>query len=245
MANYKKVLLGALNLFIYLLYSSVLFPTAQTILSDWMNKKLRLELEMDEGDEEEDEEEQTEEPPANLNYRNFNGTDLCCYKKQHEQITFDYYYYYYDDFLDMYSQLALEDESFEVRQFLQDLMETDVMDCETVQGLRLDKDNEKKRGRDPNVTMQIRHKQVKERRAQREAERERQRKEQEARWEALEEAKRLEGGEQRRRKQEAQRQEQLLQQEVVRLRREMQEKRSMEQLARKRSLTITLYRAGQ
>lgn len=227
MANYKKVLLGA-----------VLFPTAQTILSDWMNKKLRLELEMD---EEEDEEEQTEEQPANLNYRNFNGTDLCCYNKQYEQITFDYYYF----FLDMYSQLALEDESFEVRQFLQDLMETDVMDCETVQGLRLDKDNEKKRGRDPNVTMEIRHRQVKERRAQRETERERQRREQEARREALEEAKRLEGEEQRRRKQEAQRQEQLLQQEVVRLRREMQEKRSMEQLARKRSLTISLYRAGQ
>ncbi|XP_053467453.1 coiled-coil domain-containing protein 191 isoform X1 [Ictalurus furcatus] len=180
------------------------YSEAQTILSDWMNKKLRLELEMDEEDEEE---EQTEEEPAKLNYTNFN---------------------------DMYSQLAAEDESFEVRHFLQDLMEIDVMDRKTVQGLRLDVDDEKKRGPDPNVTMEIRHKQVKERRAQRDAEWERQRREQEAQREALEEAKRLECKEQRRRKQEAQRQEELLQQEVVRLRREMQEKKRMEQLARKR-----------
>lgn len=143
-------------------------------------------------------------------------------------------------FSDMYSQLAAEDESFEVCHFLQGLMETDVMDCETVQGLRLDVDNEKKRSRDPNVTMEIRHRQVKERREQRDAERKRQRREQEARREALEEAKQLECEEQRRRKREAQRQEELLQQEVVRLRRELKEKRSMEQLARKRFIIIII-----
>ncbi|KAK3515552.1 hypothetical protein QTP70_024400 [Hemibagrus guttatus] len=181
------------------------YSEAQTILNDWMNKKLRLELKMDE--DEEEEERKTEEEPANLNYRNFN---------------------------DMYSQLAPVDESFEVRHFLQDLMETHVMDTETVQGLRQDTDNEKKRGRDPTLTMEIRHKQVKERRAQRDAAQEKQRREQDARREALEEAKRLESEEQRRRKQEAQRQEELLQQEVVRLRRDMQEKRSMEQRARQR-----------
>lgn len=134
----------------------------------------------------------------------------------------------------MYSQLALEDESFEARHFLRDLMETDVVDSETVQGLWLDVDSEKKRGSDPNITMEIRHQQVRERRAQRDAARERRRGEQEAQRKALEEAKRLECEEQRRRKKEAQRQEQLLQQEVVRLRREMQEKRSVGQLARKR-----------
>lgn len=138
----------------------------------------------------------------------------------------------------MYSQLAPVDESFEVRHFLQDLMETHVMDSETVQGLHQDTDNEKKRGRDPTVTMEIRHKQVKERRVQRDAAREKQRREQEARKEALEEAKRLESEKQRRKKQEAQRQEELLQQEVVRLRREMQEKRSMEQRARQRFIII-------
>ncbi|KAF5903632.1 coiled-coil domain-containing protein [Clarias magur] len=184
------------------------FSEAQTILSDWMNKKLRLELEVDEDEEEkEDEEEQIEEQPAHSNYKNFNG---------------------------IYSQLAAEDESFEVRHFLQDLMEKDVMHSEVAQGLWLDADDEKKRGRDPNVTMEVRHQQVKERRAQREAERERRLREQEAQKEALAEFKRLECEEQRKREKEAQRQEALLQQEVVRLRRLVREKRSTEQQGRKR-----------
>lgn len=64
------------------LHSSVLCPSAQTVLSDWMNKKLRLELEMD---EEEDDEDQTEEQPANLNYKTFNGTALCDITKKKTQ----------------------------------------------------------------------------------------------------------------------------------------------------------------
>ncbi|XP_027030885.2 coiled-coil domain-containing protein 191 isoform X2 [Tachysurus fulvidraco] len=179
------------------------YSEAQIILDDWMKKKLRQELEMDE----EEEEQKTEEEPERLNYRNFH---------------------------DVYSQLEPLDESFEVHHFLQDLMGTDLMDCETVQSLCQDTDMEKKRGLDPTATMEIRHKQVKERRSQRDAARKQQQREQEARREALEKAKQLESKEQRRRKQEARRQEELLQQEVVRLRREMQEKRSMEQKARKR-----------
>lgn len=139
----------------------------------------------------------------------------------------------------MYSQLVPVDESFEVRHFLQDLMDTDVMNCETAEGLCQETDIVKKRVYDPTFTMEIRHKQVKERRAQIDATLERQRREQEARREALEEVKRLQNEEQRRKKQEAWRQEELLQQEVVRLRREMQQTRSMEQLARKRFITIT------
>lgn len=138
-------------------------------------------------------------------------------------------------FSGIYSQLACEDESFEARHFLQELMEKDVMHSEAVRGLWLDADDEKKRGRDPNVTMEVRHQQVKERRAQREAERERRLREQEARKEALAEVKRLECQEQRKREKEAQRQDGLLQQEVVRLRKLMREKRSTEQQGRKRS----------
>ncbi|KAK2814892.1 hypothetical protein Q7C36_023158 [Tachysurus vachellii] len=179
------------------------YSEAQIILDDWMKKKLRQELEMDE----EEEEQKSEEEPERLNYRNFH---------------------------DIYSQLEPQDESFEVHHFLQDLMETDLMDCETVQSLCQDTDKEKKRGLDPTVAMEMRHKQVKERRSQREAARKQQHREQEARREALEKAKQLESKEQRRREQEARRQEELLQQEVVRLRREMQEKRSMQQKARKR-----------
>lgn len=77
MTGCRTPLLSNLSLSVYL-YSSVAYPTAQTILSDWMSKKLRLELEMDEdgNQEEEEEEKEEEEQPANLNYRNFHGTDL-------------------------------------------------------------------------------------------------------------------------------------------------------------------------
>ncbi|KAL7840772.1 hypothetical protein AOLI_G00260950 [Acnodon oligacanthus] len=183
------------------------YSEAQAILTDWMNTKLRLELEVDEEEEEQIGSGKIESPEktANLNYKNFD---------------------------DMYSQLAQEDESFEVYNFLQDLMETELLDSRAVDGLRLDAETERK-CRDPSITMQVRHQQVKERRLRRDAERVKQHKEQEARREAREEAQRLEREEQRKRKQEACRQEELLQQEIMRLRREMDEKRSMEQFARK------------
>lgn len=206
-------------------------PTAQIILDDWMKKKLRQELEMDE----EEEEQKTEEEPERLNYRNFHGTDVCDIKKKRNNVNGSHLIILSVClFSDIYSQFEPQDESFEVHHFLQDLMEKDLMDCETVQSLCQDTDKEKKRGLDPTVAMEIRHNQVKERRSQRDAARKQQHREQEARREALEKAKQLESKEQRRRKQEARRQEELLQQEVVRLRREMQEKRSMEQKARKR-----------
>ncbi|XP_076868794.1 coiled-coil domain-containing protein 191 [Brachyhypopomus gauderio] len=187
---------------------------AQAILSDWMNRKLRLELEMDEEGQELIGSNKMETPelmelkqPAHLNYKNFD---------------------------DMYSQLAQEDESFEVHNFLQDLMKAEVLDSGTAEDLGLDAETEKKqRGRDPGVTMELRHRQVKENRARREVERERQRRVEEVRREAREEAWRLERAEQRRKQQEARQQEELLQQEVMRLRREMQERRRTEELARK------------
>ncbi|XP_072544994.1 coiled-coil domain-containing protein 191 isoform X2 [Salminus brasiliensis] len=183
------------------------YSEAQAILSDWMNTKLRLELEIDEEEEEMIGSSNTESPEkrANLNYNNFD---------------------------EMYSHLAQEDESFEVNNFLQDLMETEVLNSREVEGLRLDTKTEEKR-RDPRITMQVRHQQVKERRLRRDAERERQHREQEAKREAREEAQRLEHEDQSRRKQEACRQEGLLQQEMLRLRRHLEEKRNTEQLARK------------
>ncbi|XP_026871980.2 coiled-coil domain-containing protein 191 [Electrophorus electricus] len=189
------------------------YSEAQAVLSDWMNRKLLHELEMDEEGEELicSNEMQTPElialnQSANLNYKNFD---------------------------DMYSHLAQEDESFVVHNFLQDLMETEVLDSGISEDLCLDLEKEKKRGRDPGVTMELRHRQVKENRVRREAAQERQRREAEVRREAREQARRLEWAKQRRKQQEARKQEELLQQEVIRLRREMQGKRRTEQLARK------------
>lgn len=59
-------------------------------------------------------------------------------------------------------------------------------------------------------------------------------KEREDQQEARVEAKRREREQEKRRKQEARRQEDMLQQEMVRLRRQMEEKRCLQQLARQR-----------
>lgn len=75
---------------------------------------------------------------------------------------------------------------------------------------------------------------VRENRAQREAERQRQQREREAQRDAREEAKRRVGREETMKKKEAQRQEEMLQQEMVRLRRQMEERRPLEQLVRQR-----------
>ncbi len=131
----------------------------------------------------------------------------------------------------MYFQLAQEEENTVVHNFLQDLMETEVLDLGIVEDLKVDSDQNKKRWRDPSITMEVRHKQVKENRIRRDAERNKLRKEKEVLREAREEAWQLEKEKQRKKRQEARRQEELIQQEMIRLRREMEEKRSVEQLA--------------
>lgn len=75
---------------------------------------------------------------------------------------------------------------------------------------------------------------VRENRALREAERQRQQGEREARRGTREEAKRREREEETRKKQQARRQEEMMQQEMVRLRRQMEERRGLEQLVRQR-----------
>lgn len=75
---------------------------------------------------------------------------------------------------------------------------------------------------------------VRENRARREAERQRQQRERVSQLGAREEAKRREHEEEARKKQEARRQEELVQQEMVRLRRQMEERKTLEQLVRKR-----------
>lgn len=131
----------------------------------------------------------------------------------------------------MYFHLAQDEENTVVHNFLQDLMETEVLDLGTVEDLKVDSNQNKKRWRDPSITMEVRHKQVKENHMRRDAERNKLRKEKEALRDAREEAWQLEKEKQRKKRQEARRQEELIQQEMIRLRREMEEKRSVEQLA--------------
>ncbi|KAF4095866.1 coiled-coil domain-containing protein 191 [Onychostoma macrolepis] len=181
------------------------YSEAQSILSEWMNQKLRLELEM--GDDEEEEEMEESKQLVKTTQSSYNNFD------------------------DMYFHLAQEEENTVVHNFLQDLMETEVLDLGIVEDLKVDSDQNKKRWRDPSITMEVRHKQVKENRMHRDAERAKLRKEKEVLREAREEAWQLEKEMQRKKRQEARRQEELIQHEMIRLRREMEEKRSVEQLA--------------
>ncbi|XP_034717575.1 coiled-coil domain-containing protein 191 [Etheostoma cragini] len=189
------------------------YSEAQALLGDWLNSKLRLELEVEEEDdlvcssERRSSAAHAMSQPAALNFCNFD---------------------------DLYNCLAEEEEHSAVNSFLQDLMEQEVLDSGGIEELAMDVGQTRKKFRDPTVTMEARHLQVRENRARQEAERQRQQREREARRGATEEAKRRERVEDTRKKQQARRQEEMVQQEMVRLRRQMEERRSLEQLVRQR-----------
>ncbi|KAK7123764.1 hypothetical protein R3I93_022012 [Phoxinus phoxinus] len=189
------------------------YSEAQSILSEWMNQKLRLELEMD--DDEEEEEMSSSKKDESKSKQLVKTTQPS-----------------YNNFDDMYFHLAQEEDNSVVHNFLQDLMDTEVLDFGIMENLKGDSDQSKKKWRNPSITMEVRHKQVKESRMRRDAERDKLRKEKEVLKEAREEAWQLEQEKQRKKRQQAHRQEELIQQEMIRLRREMEEKRSVEQLAR-------------
>ncbi|KAK6486007.1 coiled-coil domain-containing protein 191 [Huso huso] len=188
------------------------YTEAQELLHDWMNSKLRLELEIDEEDGLVNRTTPKPAPskpqtPPFLRYNKFDVTDL-------------------------YSHLEQEVESSTAHRFLQELMEKEVVDSGILEDLRMDKDKETKRRKDPRLTMELRHQQVKENRARRLAELERLRREKALKREVQAEAQRLLQEEERRRLLEARRQEEEIQREVVRLRKEMADKKSITDQAR-------------
>ncbi|XP_068438049.1 coiled-coil domain-containing protein 191 [Clinocottus analis] len=189
------------------------YSEAQALLGDWLNSKLRLELEVEEEDDLMCCDERrspvvlASAQPAALNYSNFD---------------------------DLYNCLAGEDEQSAVNKFVQDLMEQEVLDSGVMEELALDAGQKRIKFRDPIVTMEARHLQVRENRARQEAARQRQQEERAAQRDAKEEAKRREREEETRKRQQARRQEDMVQQEMVTLRRQMEERRGLEQLVRQR-----------
>ncbi|XP_047424689.1 coiled-coil domain-containing protein 191 [Mugil cephalus] len=188
------------------------YSEAQALLGDWLGNKLRMELEMEDEDLKCSPEQRS---PAALATAQSTAMD---------HNTFD----------DFYNCVAEEEEHFAVNSFLQGLMEQEVLDSGMMEELALDGRQTRTKYRDPSVTMEARHQQVRENRARREAERQRQQREREARRDAREEAKKRERGEEMRKRQEERRQEEMVQQEMVRLRRQMEERRGLEQLYRQR-----------
>ncbi|XP_065429383.1 coiled-coil domain-containing protein 191 isoform X8 [Chrysemys picta bellii] len=178
------------------------YAEAQELLNDWMNSKLRLELESDQeenvGDAAADSTPAEEAPAGFLKYERFD--DLCGY-------------------------LEKEMESTTVQDFLQHLLQNEVVDSGILEDLRIEEIKEKKKTRDPRITMELRHKQVKENCLRRQKELEHQRREKTLKKLALAEAKQRVQEENKRQALKARKEEEEIQREMVKLRKEMAEKR--------------------
>ncbi|KAM6900238.1 coiled-coil domain-containing protein 191 [Xenentodon cancila] len=189
------------------------YTEAQALLGDWLNNKLRMELEVDDDDDLPFSDERTRPSPPARN-QSFSPT--------------------YNNFDDLYNCLVEEEEQTAVNSILQDLMKREVLNSGMMQEMALDDQITQKRFRDPIITMEARHQQVRENRARREAERQRQQSQRQAQKEATKDAKRKEQEKEMRKKQEKRKEEGMVQQEMVRLRRQMEDRRYRERLLRER-----------
>ncbi|XP_072306945.1 coiled-coil domain-containing protein 191 [Eucyclogobius newberryi] len=189
------------------------YSEAQALLGDWLHSKLRLELDMDEEDD----------PTFSAEKSSPVALDICTATAPN-----------YTNFDDLYSCLTNEEESRTINNFLEKLMEQEVLDSAMMDQLAMDVGQTRKKFRNPAISMEARHKQVRENNARREAERQRQQRERDTLQGAREEARRRDREVELKRRQHARRQEDLIQQEMVRLHQEMEERRCTQQLARQR-----------
>ncbi|KAG8450068.1 hypothetical protein GDO86_002621 [Hymenochirus boettgeri] len=183
------------------------YTEAQDLLSEWLSNKLKDELASDEEDMD----------PAALTAQKQPTPEFVKYNR----------------FEDLYTYLEQETESTTTQEFLQQLLQKEVVDSGILDGLRSDCSKDKRRQEDPRLTMELRHQQVKENRAKRQQELENQRKERAARKEALSQAQLLVQEENKRKSLKAKREEEEIQREVVKLRKEMNECKKVMEEARK------------
>ncbi|XP_075621880.1 coiled-coil domain-containing protein 191 isoform X2 [Balearica regulorum gibbericeps] len=178
---------------------------AQELLSNWMKSELQQELIRD--GEEEVASVLLEKPSAApLKYERFD--DLCSY-------------------------LEHELESSSVQEYLQHLLQSEVVNCGIVEDLRLEDIKEKQKLADPRIIMELRHKQVKENRMRRQKALELQRQEKALKKSVLSEAKLQAQEEDRRKALKAKKEEEEIQRAMVKLRKEMAEKRPIVAEARR------------
>ncbi|NWX10121.1 CC191 protein, partial [Caloenas nicobarica] len=173
------------------------YEEAQELLSNWMKSKLQLELKSD-GEEEADSVLLEKPSAAPLKDKRFD--DLCSY-------------------------LEHELESSSVQAYLQHLLQSEVVNCGIVKGLRLQDSKENQKIVDPRITMELRHKQVKENRMRHQKALELQRQEKSLKKSLLSEAKLQAQEEDRKKALKAKKEEEEIQREMVKLRKEMAEKR--------------------
>ncbi|XP_032536506.1 coiled-coil domain-containing protein 191 isoform X3 [Chiroxiphia lanceolata] len=169
---------------------------AQELLRNWMKSKLQLDL--SDGEDEVDSvllEVPSATPPESEKF-----DDLCSY-------------------------LECEMESSSVQKYLQHLLQSEDVNCGIMKHLRLEDIKEKQKLADPRIIMELRHKQVKENRMRRQKALELQRQEESLKKAILSEAKLRAQEEDRRKALKAKKEEEEIQREMVKLRKEMAEKR--------------------
>ncbi|KAJ8796730.1 hypothetical protein J1605_017833 [Eschrichtius robustus] len=177
------------------------YAEAQELVNDWLDTKLKQELASDgDGDAEDTVSHIPPVPEANGHLK-------------------------YDKFDDLCGYLEEEDESTTFQKFIDHLLHKDVVDSGILEDLGMNENQDKKWQKDPHLTMEMRHKQVKENRLRREKELERQRIEKTLKKSAFLEAQYLVQEEKKRKALEAKKEEEEIQREMVKLRREIIERR--------------------
>uniref|UniRef100_A0A8B9DJR3 Coiled-coil domain containing 191 n=1 Tax=Anser cygnoides TaxID=8845 RepID=A0A8B9DJR3_ANSCY len=131
----------------------------------------------------------------------------------------------YEQFDDLCSSLEHELESSSAQEYLQHLLQSEVVNCRILEDLRLEDTKGRQKLADPRITMELRHKQVKENRLRRQKALELQRQEKSLKKSILSEAKLQIQEEDRRKALKAKVEEEEIQREMVKLRKEMAEKR--------------------
>ncbi|XP_062368598.1 coiled-coil domain-containing protein 191 [Cinclus cinclus] len=169
---------------------------AQELLSNWMKSQLQLDL--SDGEEEVDSVLQKELSAAPPKYEHFD--DLCSY-------------------------LECEMESSSVQKYLQHLLQSEAVNCGIAKHFKLEEIKEKKQLADPRIIMDLRHKQVKENRMRHQKALELQRQEESLKKAILSEARLQAQEEDRRKALQAKKEEEEIQREIVKLRKEMAEKK--------------------
>ncbi|XP_064500453.1 coiled-coil domain-containing protein 191 isoform X1 [Pseudopipra pipra] len=130
-----------------------------------------------------------------------------------------------EQFDDLCSYLESEMESSSVQKYVQHLLQSEDVNCGIMKHLRLEDIKEKQKLADPRIIMELRHKQVKENRMRRQKALELQRQEESLKKAILSEAKLRAQEEDRRKALKAKKEEEEIQREMVKLRKEMAEKR--------------------
>ncbi|KAJ7320283.1 hypothetical protein JRQ81_019794 [Phrynocephalus forsythii] len=177
------------------------YVEAQELLSDWMNSKLKLELTSDQEDDSE------------------NGA--VCSTPQEPPAGFQKY----DRFDDLYNCLEEELEGTTVQDYLQHLLQSEVVNSCILEDLRFEDLKEKRKSRDPRVAMELRHKQVKENRLRRQKELELLKQEKALKKAAMSEAQKNLQEEEKKKALKAKREDEEIQKQMVKLRKELIDRR--------------------